>query len=256
MLTLGDWPILDYDDDPDDLVSRLSQSKPEERLPERAVLAVLGQQVLAHAQAERLRQVGVVDFVTARYPIYQIERAGRRVALVEAPIGAAAAVMVGEFLRQRGVRSAVAVGSCGALRPFDEGVFITPVRALRAEGVSHHYLPPGEWVETDAAVRAACLSAIRGRGHEGVQADTWTTDGFYRETPALLAHRIAQGCSVVEMECAAWAAWALFRGVRFGQILFTADSLAGETYDARDWGVGSHEVALRMAIDAAFGLED
>lgn len=256
MLTLGAWPILDYDDDPDDLVSGLSAVHPAERLPERAVLAILGQQVLAHAQSGLLRQVGLVDFVTTRYPIYLIERAGRQVVLVEAPIGAAAAVMVGEFLRQRGVRSAVAVGSCGALRPFDEGVFITPARALRDEGVSHHYLPPGEWVETDAGVRAACLAAIRGRGHDGAEADTWTTDGFYRETPALLAHRIAQGCSVVEMECAAWAAWARFRGVRFGQILFTADSLAGGTYDARDWGVGSHEVALRMAIDAAFGLED
>ncbi|MGB3954664.1 MAG: phosphorylase, partial [Brooklawnia sp.] len=129
-------------------------------------------------------------------------------------------------------------------------------RALRAEGTSHHYLPAAESVGTDPQVRAACIAAIEARGHPAVEVTTWTTDGFYRETPAMIDRRLGQGCSVVEMECAAWAAWAQYRGVRFGQILFTADSLAGGVYDPRDWGTGSHEVALRMAIDAAFTVQD
>ena len=71
----------------------------------------------------------------------------------------------------------------------------------------------------------------------------------------MIEYRREQGCEVVEMECSALAAAAQFRGVRFGQVLFTADSLADEAYDPRDWGVDSHEVALRIAIDAAFGVE-
>ena len=189
--------------------------------------------VRAHAAAEGLPEVGVADFVTTRFPIHLVERDGREVALVEAPIGAPAAVMVAEYLRQRGVRTAVAVGSCGTLRPFEAGEFFVPARALRAEGTSHHYLPAAESVGTDPQVRAACIAAIEARGHPAVEVTTWTTDGFYRETPAMIDRRLGQGCSVVEMECAAWAAWAQYRGVRFGQILFTADSLAGGSRPAR-----------------------
>ena len=39
--------------------------------------------------------------------------------------------------------------------------------------------------------------------------------------------RRAEGCETVEMECAAFAACATFRGARFGQILYSADTLAG-----------------------------
>ena len=34
---------------------------------------------------------------------------------------------------------------------------------------------------------------------------TWSTDGFYRETPDKISYRIEEGCSVVEMECSALA---------------------------------------------------
>ena len=47
------------------------------------------------------------------------------------------------------------------------------------------------------------------------------------------------------------AACARFRGVLFGQILFTADSLADiEAHDARDWGMGAFGKALELAFDA------
>lgn len=256
MLTPGIWPILDHDDDPADVVSPLLFPPPHVQLPRRAVLAILGDRVAEHARAEGLRQVDSVDMVTAKYPIHVAERDGEQVAIVEAPVGAPAAVMVAEYLSQRGVEIAVAVGSCGALRDFPEGSFLLPSRALRDEGTSYHYAPPGMWVETDAGVRAACQMAVAARGHKSVEVPVWTTDGFFRETRAMIDRRIGQGCAAVEMECAAWASWAKFRGVRFGQILFSADSLAGEAYDPRDFGVDSHEVALRMAIDAAFGVAD
>lgn len=257
MLTPGTWPILDHDDDPTDLISAMTApADGRRRLPSRAVLAILGSRVAAHAASERLQRIDTIDLVTVSYPVFRAEQAGREVAVVEAPIGAPGAVMVAEHLYQRGVRIAVAVGSCGALRPLVEGTFIVPVRALRDEGTSYHYLPPGRWIETDAGVRAACHAAIRDRGHDSMDADVWTTDAIFRETRQVVDRRVAQGCAAVEMECAAWSAWAKVRRVRFGQILFTADSLAGDGYDPRDWGVDAHEVALRMAIDAAFAVAE
>ena len=42
----------------------------------------------------------------------------------------------------------------------------------------------------------------------------------------MVRYRGAEGCTTVEMECAALAACARKRGASFGQILYTADSLA------------------------------
>ena len=79
---------------------------------------------------------------------------------------------------------------------------------------------------------------------------TWTTDGFFRETKDMVKYRLSEGCAVVEMECAALAACARKRGAKYGQFLFTADSLANvHEYDARDFGGDSHEKALLLGLD-------
>ena len=66
----------------------------------------------------------------------------------------------------------------------------------------------------------------------------------------MVAYRRAEGCAVVEMECAALAACARKRGVQFGQLLFTADTLADPSrYDAREWGASSFEVALSFLFE-------
>ncbi len=253
MLIDGGWPILDHDDDAQDFISQsLRGREAAGPLPAAAVLAFLGTKVAERARLERGAEIDMVDMITVSYPVYGLRRGDRRIALVETPVGAAAAVMLAEHLIRRGVVKLIAVGSCGALTDLVEGHFILPVRALRAEGTSYHYLPPGEWAQTDPELRRHCRQAVANRGLPVTEADTWTTDGFFRETPAMIAHRRSQGCTVVEMECAALSACCQFRGVGFAQLLFTADSLSGDSYDARGFGVAVHEVALGLAIDAAF----
>ena len=76
---------------------------------------------------------------------------------------------------------------------------------------------------------------------------TWTTDGFFRETPDRVKQFRELGAATVEMECAGIAACAQFRNVDFAQILFTADTLADiENYDERDWGSDSHSAGLKI----------
>ena len=66
----------------------------------------------------------------------------------------------------------------------------------------------------------------------------------------MVAYRKREGCDVVEMECAALAACARKRGVQFGQLLFTADTLADPSrYNARDWGASSLEIALSLLFE-------
>ena len=65
----------------------------------------------------------------------------------------------------------------------------------------------------------------------------------------MVRYRGAEGCTTVEMECAALAACARKRGASFGQILYTADSLANiYAHDERDWGKGSLRKALELCI--------
>ncbi len=87
------------------------------------------------------------------------------------------------------------------------------------------------------------------------EVQTWTTDGFFRETQGMVAYRKNDGCSVVDMECSALAACAAFRGAEFGMIFYTADSLANiNEYDERDWGENAKKYALRLCLDAVMNL--
>ncbi len=64
---------------------------------------------------------------------------------------------------------------------------------------------------------------------------TWTTDAFFRETPAKVQMRQAEGCLAVEMEAAAFFAVAQFRGVTCAQMLYGGDDVSGIEWDHRDW---------------------
>jgi uridine phosphorylase len=85
---------------------------------------------------------------------------------------------------------------------------------------------------------------------------SWTTDGFYRETPARMARRRAEGCLAVEMESAAFFAVAQMRGVTFGQILYGGDDLTGEQWDDREWDrqTSTREKLLWLAAEACLAL--
>ena len=105
-------------------------------------------------------------------------------------------------------------------------------------------------VQSPIGAAAAMEKCFEKHGLPFVPCTTWTTDGFFRETGDMVKYRREEGCSVVEMECAALAACCRKRGALFGQFLFTADSLANvHDYDARDFGTDSHEKALLLGLD-------
>ena len=61
--------------------------------------------------------------------------------LCQAPVGAAAATQILDWLIGYGVREVISAGSCGALEKFPESTFLVPNKALRDEGTSYHYRP-------------------------------------------------------------------------------------------------------------------
>jgi hypothetical protein len=78
----------------------------------------------------------------------------------------------------------------------------------------------------------------------------------YRETPAKIASRRAEGCVAVEMEAAALAAVAHFRGVPLGHLLYGGDDLFSAAWDNRSWQTQAdvRDNLLSLAASAALQL--
>lgn len=256
-LTEHSIPLLEYDDDPEGIL--MPNRAEGYTFPRRAVLFFgwepVERLVKAQTAQGRCREIGQFETITKTARVYALDWGGRELALCAAPLGSAGAVEMMDFFIACGSMDIVAGGSCGALEHLPEGAFLLPTHALRDEGASYHYLPPARWAETDGGVRAALRQACEGKGFAAAECRTWTTDGFFRETRAKAARRRAEGCAVVEMECAGLAACAAFRGARFGQLLYAADTLAaalaGGAHDTRGWGGDFDALALEVCLDGA-----
>ena len=249
MIVKNEIPILEYDDSSPEIIPP-DHDWTAGRLPEKCLFAFLGDIVHKYAKEQNAEVVEIFQTVSYNIEIYVLHEEKEDICLVQSPIGAAASAQVLDTLISCGCKKIIAVGSCGVLADLEENAFMVPTKALRAEGTSYHYLPASRYIELDEEPIAVMEETFRKHNLPFVTCITWSTDGFFRETKDMVRYRLEEGCSVVEMECAALAACSRKRGAKFGQFLFTADTLANvHEYDARDFGVGSHEKALLLGLD-------
>ena len=178
------------------------------------------------------------------HEVHEVSFDGKRIAVFHPGTGAP---ITGGLLDEAialGCRKVVACGCCGVLNgDIASGHLVVPISAVRDEGTSYHYLPPGREVEPTPAALAAVEETLKKREVHYVRGKTWTTDAFYRETRGKVNLRRAEGCLTVEMEAAAMFAVARFRGVELAQILCGADDLSGDEWDPRD--LHRHSTAAR-----------
>ena len=249
MIRRNEIPILEYDDSSSEVIPP-DHDWVAGPLPEKCLFTFLGDVVHEYAQKHGARLAETLVTVSYDIKIYVLHDTAEDICLVQSPIGAAAAAQVLDTLVSCGCRKVIAVGSCGVLADLQEDAFIVPVKALRAEGTSYHYLPASRYIELDEEPISVIEKTFQQFDLPFVTCTTWSTDGFFRETKDMVRYRLEEGCSVVEMECAALAACCRKRGALFGQLLFTADSLANvHEYDSREFGVKSHEKALLLGLE-------
>ena len=247
-------PILEFDTEQTAVINP-SHEELDLKLPKKCVFAFLGDYIDTYASKTETTQVSVFISATKHYPIYITKYKGEEIVLCQAPVGAAPAVQILDWLIAYGVSEIISAGSCGALEQFPESTFLVPSLAIRDEGTSYHYAPPSRFMEISESARNAIKETILEHGMKYQEVITWSTDGFFRETKEKVAYRKSKGCSVVEMECSALAACAAFRGAAWGMILYTADSLADvEKYDMRNWGGNAYEYGLTLCLDAVLKL--
>lgn len=242
-------PILEYDTDSRAVI--MPGHHWDYKFCEKAVMLFMDSEIEDFVKTHECEVVGKFESVTKTFNVYKTVHNGMEIVFVQAPLGSASSVQIMDQLIAGGVKKIIATGCCGALIDGAEGEFFIPTAALRHEGTSYHYLPPSREIELDEEPIQAIETVLKRAGFEYAKCKTWTTDGFYRETKEMVLYRKEEGYSVVEMECASLAACARKRGVTFGQLLFTADSLANiNEHDIRNWGNDTFAVALQLAMDA------
>ena len=247
-------PILEFDTEQTAVLNPTHENLNLE-LPKKCVFAFLGTYIDEYANKSNSKQVSLFISATKHYPIYITKYKEKEIVLCQAPVGAAAAAQILDWLIGYGVREIISTGSCGALEKFPESTFLVPSKALRDEGTSYHYAPPSRFMEINKNARKAIEETILEHSMKYQEVITWSTDGFFRETKEKVAYRKSEGCAVVEMECSALAACANFRNATWGMILYTADSLADvDKYDERNWGGNAYEYALTLCLDAVIKL--
>jgi uridine phosphorylase len=84
------------------------------------------------------------------HPVYEIEHNGKRLAFFHPGIGASLSASILEEVIAFGCRKFIACGGSGVLaKEIAVGNLIIVSGAIRDEGVSYHYLPPGREVKAN-----------------------------------------------------------------------------------------------------------
>ena len=250
------YPILEFDPAPEAFIepSKIIRARD---LPEHCVICFF-KEVIDKVIAEHDARIVVENkWEDGPHCIYEISYHDQRLAFFHPGVGAPVAAGLLEEAIAFGCRKFIACGGCGVLeKDIAVGHIIVVSGAVRDEGVSYHYLPPGREVVADERGVNALVKTLEERNLPYRVGKTWTTDAPYRETVNQIARRKEEGCLVVEMESAALVAVAQFRNAIFGQVLYGGDDLSGTEWDQRGWQSRSdvRESLFWLCADACLTL--
>ena len=250
------YPILEYDSARQAYIEPSKVITPRD-MPEHCVICYF-REVLEYVVSEYSAGMLLENrWEDGPHLLYEITYQDHRLAFYHPGIGAALSAALLEEVIAFGCSKFIACGGCGALeKDMALGNLIIVSEAVRDEGVSYHYLPPGRTVKAHPLGVASLKNTLDRHDISYRVGKTWTTDAPYRETPKRIAARRAEGCITVEMEAAGMMAVAEFRGVTIGVILYGGDDLSGTEWDKRNW---QSQAEIRqdlfwLAAEACLGL--
>ncbi|MEM6529557.1 MAG: nucleoside phosphorylase [Chloroflexota bacterium] len=250
------YPILEYDSTREAVIEPKRAIEPLAAMPEKVVLCFFYEVVNALCKDAEVVNVRMSEM--GPNPVYALETEFGRVGVMQPGVGAP---LAGGFLDEiiaLGAKQVIACGGAGVLdSDIPPGHLIVPTAAVRDEGTSYHYLPPGREVAPSPGAVDAIKATLERHSIPYHTGKTWTTDAIFRETPEKVKLRRNEGCLSVEMEAAAFFAIAQFRGITFGQILYGGDDVSGSDWDHRNWihgNAGTREKLFWLAAEAVSRL--
>lgn len=251
-----DIPILDIiglEEEGIITAEKVFQSREIEKLPEHITTALI---LFDNKPSDEIirKSTELFRFVSASsvLPQYIYDQ---KIVVAYSPLGGPAAGGLVEELFAFGVKRIIACGSCGLIGDFSTDKFLIVSKAIRDEGFSYHYLEPSIYVETNRDQNRLIELGLKKHHLEYQEGITWTTDGFYRETPSRMNKRKQQGAVAVEMECASIAAVCQYRQIPFSQVLYFSDVVKQEGWsDFLDTRKSTKEKINQMMLEIAIAL--
>lgn len=186
--------------------------------------------------------------------MWTVDVDGMEIGVVGVAVGAPFAVLVAEQLAASGAELVISITSAGQISPLGPlPCFVLIDRALRDEGTSSHYLPPGRWSRLDETLAAKLDGAFAALPEPVLTGSSWTTDAPYRETAAAIAAAQDAGVACVEMEAAALYAYATARGRSVVCLAHITNTMATDGDDfEKGLDNGAHDaLAIAVAVAAA-----
>jgi uridine phosphorylase len=157
-------------------------------------------------------------------------------------IGAPVVTALLEEMVALGVQRFMSIGTAGALaKGLAVGDLVVCDRAIRDEGVSHHYLPPAKYAVADPELTQRLERALAEAGLAARRGTSWTIDAPYRETVAEARHYQSEGVLTVEMEAAALFAVAERLKVPLASAFTISDLLADLEWAPHFSSASTHE---------------
>lgn len=179
--------------------------------------------------------------------LYAFTLAGVEFGVVPYAVGASFAVLVAEELFASGCRLLISITSAGQIVPAGPPpYFVLIEQALRDEGTSYHYLPPGPYSAIRPSLRQRLAGAFAGAATPVLTGAAWTTDAPFRETAEAIAFAHAEGILGVEMEAAALYAFAETRGKDVVCLAHITNQMAVSEGDFEKGQAGGSHDALQV----------
>jgi uridine phosphorylase len=151
-----------------------------------------------------------------------------------------------------GVKQFVLIGMAGGLQPeLTTGSLVISTSAIRGEGVSGHYLPPNQTVDSSPELIQAISQNLTQQNHPHTLGTTWTTDAPFRELRKDVLEHQKQNVLAVDMEAAAMLSVARSMELSAVAMFGIADQLSGG-----EWRMASDlspaQKGLSILFDAVF----
>ena len=160
---------------------------------------------------------------------YLLKKYGGRIA-VSTGFGIGAPVVAGlaDEFSAMGVRQMGLIGMAGSLQDtLSVGSMILSTGAIRGEGVTRHYLPQNEMVESSPELTDRIESVLNKRSISCSRGLTWTTDAPFRELRKDVLAYQSRGILAVDMEAAGLLGVAKSSGIPAFALFSIADQLSG-----------------------------
>lgn len=230
--------------------ARRQKSLPHARVPRICVLDPDGDIVRSLVAARRAQR----DPQWACYhtELFSFSHDDMPFGIIGCAVGASFAVLVAEELFASGCEFLISVASAGQIVPVAEPpYFLLIEKALRDEGTSYHYLPPGEFSRLGPELRSTLEIIFAHAPVRIYRGATWTTDAPFRETAAALAHCRDLAIMAVEMEAAALYAFAEARQKPVACLAHVTNRMARSEGDFEKGIAGGSHDALQVIALAA-----